>query len=1178
MAGETIATARIDLEFNTRDYELTVDRAKNKLSDFSTEAQSAYQRLETSQRNATDRLLNYVRGLERSAEAQRLYTAAARDVPQEIWTEAAARIDAVRLATEMAEAETRAWADAMEEAARWNAEFDKHRANIGAEHADEQAALQARRRADATEALTIALLRQEAAEDALRNAEGWAAEEERANLAWRRAEATDALTLALQREEAAEEALRGQADFERQQQAAQLAWRRAEATQALTTALEQQEAAERNASWIKNLERQTAVLGMSTSELLEYEAAERGLQAQAAPLIQAFREKEKAIRGQNAAMQQGKKWNDEYGMSQKQLEFAMRGLPAQFTDIFISLQGGQNPLTVFLQQGGQIKDMFGGIANAARVMAGELAKALTNPYLAGAAAIGLFAYGLNKAQQNQFDFAKAIIQTGNYVDTTVSELEALVVTLDQIEGVTRGQAREGLLAVASSGRIAADQFERVGEVVTRVSSSMGISAEDTVKKFERIADKPVEALLELNKREHFLTETQYARIAALEEEGDQQALVAEAMEIYAQHLERADQQARDAMPFMQRKWGDVKDSISEAWGELQTYFDLLGRVIERHGDLGNSPMPSGRGFTANIMPSTSLIPDWATNSALIGGLTKNYLGSLAPPTAADVQFAGIYARDENGSAAVDTIAIEAQRKRNEEAKKERERADKEWARVVEQGLDDRERQLAREAEIIALGEQLGKAEAEVQAQVAASRAKFEESQSRRNRGGRGDENARQREALSAFKNRLDEENATLKAQTEAVKAEYSARGISLEQYYDRLIQLAGQEFEVFERSAQAQIAFLRTQENSAQNRMKIAELESQINQRRIESGAQAAKLEAERDRKVRDEERSLRDYVRALEERTTALARQQEVELIGIGLSQREAELLVRITQLYQEQADVLMQLQEQRERENWSPEQYEARIAAVRGETERQVQILRDGYDAMTRARGDIYGAWNSSVRDFTDEAGNLAGQTREVFGTVTGGITDMFLEMRRTGKATIGDLGDALADLLIRFGTNQILSWMMGMWGPASAPGTSIKSLNVKPNALGGVYDSPSLSSYSNSVVNQPTVFAFAKGAGLMGEAGPEAIMPLGRDASGKLGVQALGASAGGGGMPKLTVNVYGAPGTPQTQISEDGDGGLTLDVIFDQLEQRQARNIMQGTSPVNQALTGRYVLQER
>src|SRR5690606_28745008 len=172
---------------------------------------------------------------------------------------------------EMAEAETRQLAEAMQEAARWNAEFDKHRANLTANHADAEAAQQAWRRAEATEALTLALMRQEAAEAAMRDAAGREAEEEKARLAWRRAEATEALTLALMREEAAEAAMAGQADFDRQRQAAELAWRRAEATEALTLALERQEALEANERWIKGLERQTAVLGMSTAELLEYE-------------------------------------------------------------------------------------------------------------------------------------------------------------------------------------------------------------------------------------------------------------------------------------------------------------------------------------------------------------------------------------------------------------------------------------------------------------------------------------------------------------------------------------------------------------------------------------------------------------------------------------------------------------------------------------------------------------------------------------------------------------------------------------------------------------------------------------------------------------------------------------------------------------------------------------------
>jgi phage-related minor tail protein len=77
---------------------------------------------------------------------------------------------------------------------------------------------------------------------------------------------------------------------------------------------------------------------------------------------------------------------------------------------------------------------------------------------------------------------------------------------------------------------------------------------------------------------------------------------------------------------------------------------------------------------------------------------------------------------------------------------------------------------------------------------------------------------------------------------------------------------------------------------------------------------------------------------------------------------------------------------------------------------------------------------------------------------------------------------------------------------------------AFNPWANASGGVYASPSLSKYSGQVVNHPTVFAFASGAGLMGEAGPEAILPLKRGTDGKLGV----ASAGGGVTLNQTINV--------------------------------------------------------
>jgi phage-related minor tail protein len=82
------------------------------------------------------------------------------------------------------------------------------------------------------------------------------------------------------------------------------------------------------------------------------------------------------------------------------------------------------------------------------------------------------------------------------------------------------------------------------------------------------------------------------------------------------------------------------------------------------------------------------------------------------------------------------------------------------------------------------------------------------------------------------------------------------------------------------------------------------------------------------------------------------------------------------------------------------------------------------------------------------------------------------------------------------------------------------SVSAYNFTMNAKGGAYDSPSLSSYSGQVLTKPTFFAFASGAGVAGEAGPEGILPLARGANGSLGVKAYGGSSGGDSAPAITI----------------------------------------------------------
>lgn len=109
---------------------------------------------------------------------------------------------------------------------------------------------------------------------------------------------------------------------------------------------------------------------------------------------------------------------------------------------------------------------------------------------------------------------------------------------------------------------------------------------------------------------------------------------------------------------------------------------------------------------------------------------------------------------------------------------------------------------------------------------------------------------------------------------------------------------------------------------------------------------------------------------------------------------------------------------------------------------------------------------------------------------------------------------------------------------------------------NANGGVYNSPSLSSYSGQVVSKPTMFAFASGAGIMGEAGAEGIFPLKRGKDGKLGV-----SAEGGGKANVVVNLIESPGNGGKVNQTQEGGNITIDVMVEKIESTIARNIGQG-----------------
>ncbi len=199
--------------------------------------------------------------------------------------------------------------------------------------------------------------------------------------------------------------------------------------------------------------------------------------------------------------------------------------------------------------------------------------------------------------------------------------------------------------------------------------------------------------------------------------------------------------------------------------------------------------------------------------------------------------------------------------------------------------------------------------------------------------------------------------------------------------------------------------------------------------------------------------------------------------------------------------------------------------LAAARLSYEQRMlaEATRLGIELTPRQREEI-GALADRMAEVDVEVQRLATSQQQLVDAqqfLAESASNAFIDMIVNGRSA-ADVISGLAKSIASAALQAVLLGqgpLAGLFGGGSSGGGGVGGLFGKlfswliPSAKGNVFQSAGLSAYSNSVVSRPTMFAFAHGAGLMGEAGPEAIMPLRRDASGRLGVMASGGGAGGG-----------------------------------------------------------------
>jgi phage-related minor tail protein len=253
-------------------------------------------------------------------------------------------------------------------------------------------------------------------------------------------------------------------------------------------------------------------------------------------------------------------------ISAKQTAAALRGVPAQFTDIITSIQGGQAPLTVFLQQGGQLKDMFGGAIPAAKALTGYVV-GLINPFTAAAVVAGVLALAYHQGSQEADGYRAAILMSGNAAGTTVGQLTDMARAISEVTG-TQGAAAAALTQMAGSGAVARENLQQFAQTAMGLEKYVGQPVKATVDHLEQLGKAPLQASIKLNEQYHHLTVAVYEQIRALEERGRKEEAGVAAQQAYMAAMEARKNAMVANLGYIERAWYGVTGAAKGAWDAM----------------------------------------------------------------------------------------------------------------------------------------------------------------------------------------------------------------------------------------------------------------------------------------------------------------------------------------------------------------------------------------------------------------------------------------------------------------------------------------------------------------------------------------------------------------------------------------------------------------------------------
>ncbi|HHH7305427.1 TPA: phage tail tape measure protein [Escherichia coli] len=742
--------------------------------------------------------------------------------------------------------------------------------------------------------------------------------------------------------------------------------------------------------------------------------------------------------------------------------------------------------------------------------AGWIDKLMTPKGLAVGGVIGgitAAVIGLGKAwmegQEEGEAFNRQLELTGHYAGVTAGQLWALSKNLSG-NGITQHAMAGALAQVVGSGAFHGNDIGMVAKAAAQMERSVGQSVSDTISQFKRLKDDPVSAAKALDDELHFLTATQLEQIRVLGEQG------------------RTSDAARIAMSALAEETGkrtsDIDNNLNALGSTLQTLSDWWKQFWDAAMNIGREDSLDAQIASLQEKIQRAKKFPW-TKASTTGEYDQQQLDALQ------------------------------ERKRQQDLQDAKEQAERNY----------QEQQKRRNAENAALNRMNETEAARHQREIARINAMQYADQAVRD---------------AAIQRENERYEKAIKKKTPATRNDEATR--LLLQYSQQQAQVEGQ------------IAAARQSAGMATERMTEAHKQLLALQQRI-SDLAGKKLTADEksvlahkdeliqaltllDAKQQElqKQTALNDLKKKTIQLTSQLAeeeraqRQQhdlDVAMAGMGDQQRQRyQSQLRLRQQYQQQLEQLER--DSKQKGSYGSDAYRKAEQTLTDSLNRKLNENRRYWQQMDAAQGEWRNGTKRAFMNFTADADNAAGTAEQMFMSAFSSMGNGLATFVTTGKLNFKSFTSSVLSDMAKILAQATM--MKAVKGIGSVMGFDFG--DVKTNAEGGVYQSADLSRYSGTVVNRPTFFAFAKGAGVMGEAGPEAILPLRRGADGKLGVVA---ATCGSGM------VMFAP-QYNIEINNDGQNGQigpeVMQAVYN-LGKRAAEDFMQQQSRDGGQLSGVY-----